>query len=678
MSPSSTAHSSTRVGSPPTRVGSPPTPFTTNTRFSSSSKRYRESTHLIPTPGVNENRPKQYDPFYLWLPVVVGTPLFMLSLGIALEIGIELSYKNGGFAVPQQNVFFVVSTQFLLSFFPTLFVIPVGYLWRVLDWALRQWQPYVTMAKGNATAEESVLLDYVRKAFFELMNFAHRHLAFLGCRPILSVFRALKYKHRVIFWSSSLAAWTYLFQPLAGSIFQLQTRGQTQSTTAQSIRSLGLAPDVSELTGFAAAAGFAQASVFNNLTDPPFVNNNWAAAQFVFPTNTGLNGTMMVNTTGIRTNSTCANPSGPPTITVVNSTSSIISATSIDGCSGNITFDPTVSTLQYGVLPVPNCGPHASLNESFWPVVFWFYQQEADNTQEVKTVFCTPTLELFYIEATADLSSGALTKVQIVNSYTKPNNLSGDPLNGVPFNAVIFPTNTTNPFINARAQGTNIGVPGAIFRAASQQFNGLQSVFDLPNGFLDLTNTIYTRHLGVTAKNVYFVAENNQLNAWETFLVPRLWIDPFPAHILAFLLFASGFVGVFLQLINRRQRRNVFLAAPPGSVAAALALTSRSGFGDLLLPCVFLTTALLRLRRNWTGCDSGSISVQARLLQTITSRWGDDSTRGPDDAMMSLLGPGYNREASHSSTQLAQEAALEHATGIPAWKMDELRTPYDP
>ncbi|KAJ7262749.1 hypothetical protein B0H12DRAFT_1217525 [Mycena haematopus] len=651
MPPSSTAHS-------PTRVGSPPTPFSADTHLSTlstSSKRYRESTHLIPTPGVDKNRPKQYDPFNLWLPVVIGTPLLMLGLGIALEIGIELSEKNGGFAVPQQNVFFVVSTQFLLSFFPTLFVIPVGYLWRVLDWTLRQYQPYVTLAKGNATAEESVLLDYV----------------ILG--PIRSMFRALKYKHRVIFWSSLLATWTYLFQPLAGSIFQLQTRAQTQISNAQSIRSLGLAPDVSQLNAFAAAAGFAQAAVFNNLTDPPFIDANWAVAQFVFPTNTGLNGTMLVNTTGIRTNSTCSNPTGPPLITPVNLTSSIISANSIDGCAGNVTFDPTVSNLQYGVAPVPNCGPHASLNESFWPVVFWFYQQEGDGTQEVKTIFCTPTLELFYVHAIADLSSGALTAVQIVNNYTIPTNISGDPLNGVPFNAVIFPENT-NPFIQARADGTRVGVPGAIFRLATQQFNGLQSVFDLPNGFLDLTNTVYTQHLAVTAKDVYFVAENNQLYSKETFMVPRLWIDPFPAHILAFLLFASGFVGVFLQLINRRQRRNLFLAAPPGTIAAALALTSRSGFGDLLLPYDSIATIEKKLDGLRFRLDKRTGAILADDYEPM----GDDSARGPDDAMMSLLGHGYNHGTSQSSTQIAQEAALEHATGIPAWKMEELRTPYDP
>jgi hypothetical protein len=40
---------------------------------------------------------------------------------------------------------------------------------------------------------------------------------------------------------------------------------------------------------------------------------------------------------------------------------------------------------------------------------------------------------------------------------------------------------------------------------------------------------------------------------------------------------------------------------------------------------------------------------------------GDTSFRGPDDAMMSLLG--HNREAMQSSSQLAQQAALEAATG---------------
>jgi hypothetical protein len=136
-----------------------------------------------------------------------------------------------------------------------------------------------------------------------------------------------------------------------------------------------------------------------------------------------------------------------------------------------------------------------------------FYQRQADNTEEARTIFCNPTMELFYIKAAADLSSGALTSVNIVNNYTASNSVTGPPLNNVPYNACVRPgvgipvltssicrvifEPSPDPFVQARANGTKVGVPGAIFRSALQQPNGLQSVFDLPNGFTDLTNTVY-------------------------------------------------------------------------------------------------------------------------------------------------------------------------------------------
>ncbi|KAJ7034666.1 hypothetical protein C8F04DRAFT_1182944 [Mycena alexandri] len=604
----------------PTRVGSPQT---NESHFSIASKRYRESTHLIPTPALDEkNRPKRYDPVYFWLPVVVGTPLLMLSLGVALEIGIELSSRNG------------VSTQFLLSFFPGLFVIPVGYMWRVLDWMLRWYQPYVTMAKGNATAEESVLLDYIA----------------LGSTR--AIFRALKYNHRVIFWSSLLATSTYIFQPLAGSIFQIQTTGQTSTTTAQSIRSLGLVPDVLELNAFAAAAGFVQAAVFNSLPDPPFIHLGWSTADF--PTYTGLNGSMTVNTTGIRTNANCSNPVSDPDDCQRPRASPRLPWTAARKASPLTLLFLTCNMV---LLPAP-CGASTSLNITFQPVVFWFYQKESDGTQEARTVFCNPTMELFYVNAAADLDSGALTTVTIVSNFTESNNITDAPLNGLPYNAVIF-ENNTNPFIQARATATKVGVPGAIFRSALQHFQGLQDVFNEANGFRDLTNTVYTQHLAVAAKSVYF-----------TSMVPRLWIDPFPAHILAFLLFASGFLGVFLQIINRRQRRNLFLAATAWVNRGCSRLTSRSGFGDLLLPYDDITTIEKKLDGLRFRLDKRTGAILADDYEPTA----DDSFRGPDDAMMSLLG---HREPMQSSSQLAQTAALEAATGYPAWKHDSLKTPYD-
>ncbi|KAJ7480812.1 hypothetical protein FB451DRAFT_1030930 [Mycena latifolia] len=559
-----------------------------------------------------------------------------------------------GFAVPARNYFPIVSAQFLLSFFPALFVIPVGYLWRTLDWMLRWYQPYVIMSRGKATAEESVLLDYV------------------------AIFCALKHDHKVIFWSSLLATATYLFQPLAGSIFQIQTRGETKNTMAQSIQTLGLIPDVAELDGFAAAAGFVQAAVFNHLPDPPFIHGRWSStetggwstAEFVFPTNIGLNGSMTVNTTATLTDSNCSNPSDAP---IVDVTAGSIFSTSLDGCSQNITFNPSASDQQYGVTSAP-CSDSAALNIALQPLMFWFWNVKADQTPEVRTVFCNPTMELFSVNATADLTTGQLLSIVILETYTADNNLTGAPLNGVPYNAIIF-ENNPNPFIQARATATRVGVPGAIFRSALQEPDGLQSVFDLPNGFLDLTNTVYTQHLAVAAKSTYFVSENSTLPAVETALVLRLWIDPFPAHILAGLLIVSGFLGIFVQLIHRRQRRHICLAAPPGTIAAAVALTARSGFGHRLSPYDDLPALKKKLEGLRFRLDSRTGAILADADESVGN--ADSSFHRGDDATVALLGH-HNRqpELIQSSSQLAQRAALEAAWAHHGWK-EHRQTPYD-
>lgn len=58
--------------------------------------------------------------------------------------------------------------------------------------------------------------------------------------------------------------------------------------------------------------------------------------------------------------------------------------------------------------------------------------------------------------------------------------------------------NVTNPLTQAQAAVTSSIVAGAIFHNAQQ--NGLQSTFDLPNGFLDLTNTLYVSNKPFTSR----------------------------------------------------------------------------------------------------------------------------------------------------------------------------------
>ncbi|PPQ83480.1 hypothetical protein CVT24_005667 [Panaeolus cyanescens] len=639
------------------------------------SSRFRESVHLIPTPGSSGEPVKRFEPFIMRLGVVAGLPLLMLLAGLGLEIAIFLSRSFGGFGVPESNVFDVfgnVSAQFLASFFPTLVILPLAFAWRELDWMLRWYQPYIALNRGNATAEDSLLLDYIA----------------LG--PFLAIPRALQYKHRIIFWSCVTAVLTYMFQPLGKSIFtndldlalikplQLDPSFRYVSCLKKTI---GLSNDPTDLSGFLAAAGYVDASVIHGLGDPPFVDGGWATAKFTFPPKPYLNGTLTVLTTGLRSVANCSNPIEGPTISSTGGTNLAISATSVEGCQGTATFNPSSSTQQYGVENIP-CSAigAASLDPQFQPVMFWFFHTKADNSQQAKAVFCTPRISSSQVQAVANLNDGSLTSVTGAGELPPTgNNVFGGSQAGKAFNGVIFPLdNITDTFIQARSTAIRSIVPASIFRAAQQPPNDLQATFDLANGFLDFTSTLYTRHLSVSATTVYFVDQNVTIPADIESLRPRLVIDPLPAHALAIILILTGIIGTSLQVVSRKQRKKLMLAAPPGSIAAVVSLTSRSGFGDLLLPYDDEKTLERKLRGLRFRLDQRTGAIVA----------DDDGTErdgmGPDDAMMALLGNpkdgGKSYEnatitaASQNSSFLAYQAATGQLPWAQSWEQAPSRT----
>ena len=56
------------------------------------------------------------------------------------------------------------------------------------------------------------------------------------------------------------------------------------------------------------------------------------------------------------------------------------------------------------------------------------------------------------------------------------------------------------------------------------------------------------------------------------------------AHALAILMMIIGLTGVAVHLCHRHVRRRLYLTAAPGTIASSVALTSHSGFGELLYP----------------------------------------------------------------------------------------------
>lgn len=117
------------------------------------------------------------------------------------------------------------------------------------DWFVRWYQPYVTLAEGNATAYHSLLLDYVsnhighyiirtyRYVALDRPKVSHQlcaaHTCVLAALDVLTVrahrsklFAAVvsyKQRHWLVFVSSVIALVTILLQPLAGSMLQIQS-----------------------------------------------------------------------------------------------------------------------------------------------------------------------------------------------------------------------------------------------------------------------------------------------------------------------------------------------------------------------------------------------------------------------------------------------------------------------
>lgn len=396
------------------------------------------------------------------------------------------------------------------------------------------------------------------------------------------LFYSFKYKHYLIYVSTLVALIVALLQPLAGSLLQVRQVPHTAVSTAISTRAIALSPDVTQLEAFLASAGYADAAVYSGLGDPPYVNGAWTVANFEPEPDVPLNGSLAVNTTGLQTEVNCINTES------LNLTSSggnyVAGATFPNTCVANFTVGIADGNQQYGVINASSCALEGQ-DISFQPVIFWYYFQDMTTTNDpqVWAILCQPSMKAFVIMTSMNLNNGTLGECTTLQNFTEPNNVTGDPLNGQVFNGVEFDA-SSNVYIAARAIAINSGLPGTVYRYASQQPGGIQSVYNDSYGWLNATSKIYTQHLAVAAQANYFGQTNTTIPALLTTDVPRLFVETLPAHLLSALMILIGITGLIVHTLHARSRRKLWLTSPPGSIAAIVSLTSRSGFGELLLP----------------------------------------------------------------------------------------------
>ncbi len=107
----------------------------------------------------------------------------------------------------------------------------------------------------------------------------------------------------------------------------------------------------------------------------------------------------------------------------------------------------------------------------------------------------------------------------------------------------------------------------------------------------------------------------------------------------------------FVGVQHRRERRGVYLASAPGSIASATCLTSHSGFGELINPYDTDFEIALKMGQLLFALDerTGAITAVDRPGASFLGRGYRDDTLEKDDGKQDASTSGLSRGASVGS-----------------------------
>lgn len=482
----------------------------------------------------------------------------MVSVAIALEVALSFSNRQKGWATSQVKSRQDGILHFAYTLPPIIIAMIIVTGWKTTDLGIKKMQPYIDLAHGNAAAEKTLLLDYT------------------STPEVIVWLSAALNKHYLVAVSALVVLFGLAAQPLAGALFVVRdTWFSYPNIPVQSVRIVGLNPDLTNLAPFVTAAGFAESKALYNISTPAFVQSNYVVADFdVLPVrNIWSNGTILVNTTAISTTANCVKADSVQVS--LNNGAFTVTATG-SGCSLSSVIT-TTSTTQFGSTMV-TCG---SLPDTQKPVAFWLVDSSASTTSPSTAVaFCTPSMRIIHATANVDIYTGLLAGVieQPDNPYAIHNNVTDAPLNGAPLNGLAFNLgNNVDDFQRGRIAAVTSGLPGAIIQVAQQPGNvGVQGLFlNGGDAFAKISDQVYTLYLTLVAKEMYFIASNattlqSEVRTWQK----RLWMSGVATHILAVGLLVLALTSAFVHVAHARLRAPVTLAHRPGTLATALALAS--------------------------------------------------------------------------------------------------------
>ena len=172
-----------------------------------------------------------------------------------------------------------------------------------------------------------------------------------------------------------------------------------------------------------------------------------------------------------------------------------LSYVTFNGCEFIWSVSGTSGYL-FGVETIWNCTVFDTNNSSFAPAIFWFFAFGSDPKASVS--MCSPRITLLNVEATVDIASTNLTRVESLGNLTAgqgqftqyAGNITGPPLYGQAYNGINWTDRVPDPIVNVRAEAIQVQLPAAVFQNAVQSAGGLTAAFK-NNTFSSLSATVY-------------------------------------------------------------------------------------------------------------------------------------------------------------------------------------------
>ncbi|KAI0765363.1 hypothetical protein C8Q74DRAFT_1048366 [Fomes fomentarius] len=512
----------------------------------------------IPVEGSRQNSQEQIKgakagrgevPWPLWRAWGIVIVCLLLSGTAALEIMLASNQKSQGWMAPA----WIIDTRgfgwFFVSSVPLWITMVYSLLWDSVRQEVFRIQPLVDLSRSDRglPAERTILLGYVHSKCSE---FRTKHF-WKEDRMVLA----------------AIVAWilTFALSPLAGAIMWVDDvwwRYPATDTTRLTKLTESPSGQFMDMIAFQGASGFATAKVLFDVARAPFVTaDGYAVEAFRLPDE--KNGTVHASVSGVTSQAICV----PPTSFVMTQESATTwhNVAWFDECQ----FPQIVSSVSsdlFGVETLPEtagCYNGTGFPEAqHRPVVFWFFSYEPEPIFSV--VKCTPRVHANKVNVALELASNATGIESIGESITSIGDLEHPAFNGLFFNETMLGQEAAS-----RLQGVRQQLPSAVFQAAKAKDPLLLQTF-VYYGFTNVTADIYNAYLGLIAKSIYFVEEQDTISIAVSKNCKRVRLVSRQVHALAALLGILGLLAFYVERGQFDARKRFTIPPNFGTLATSI------------------------------------------------------------------------------------------------------------